>query len=174
MAIDFRTLSLEDALDLAIAIEEEAQQRYDAFARQVGGGRYAGDAADMFRLMAGYEERHRAELAERRRALFGEAPRRMTADALDDVEAPHRGAPRPFMSGRQALEVALSSEEKAREFFDGALRHVTDPAVRALFEELRAEEEQHARTVRQRLERLPPGPDLEPDEADEPGSDPGN
>jgi hypothetical protein len=28
--------------------------------------------------------------------------------------------------------------------------------------------------VKQRLDRLPPGPDLEEDEADAPGSDPGN
>jgi rubrerythrin len=45
--------------------------------------------------------------------------------------------------------------------------------VKALFEELRREEEDHIRLVRQRLEKLPPGPDLEDDEADEPGSDPG-
>ena len=47
--------------------------------------------------------------------------------------------------------------------------------MRALFEELRGEEEQHTpRSCRERLERLPPGPDVEEDEADEPGSDPGN
>jgi rubrerythrin len=174
IAIDYATLSLQDALDLAISIEEEAKERYEDFARQVGGGRYAGDAADMFRTMAGYEERHGAELASRRRELFGNAPRRVTKEALDDVEAPDRGKPRVFMSARQAMEVALSSEEKAREFFDGALRHVRDPAVRTLFEHLRGEEEQHIRMVRQRLDRLPPGPDVEEDEADEPGSDPGN
>jgi rubrerythrin len=174
MRIDFRTLSLQDALDLAIAIEEEAKDRYDEFVRQVGGGRYAGDAADMFRTMAGYEARHREELAQRRRELFGDAPPRVSADALDDVEAPDRGKPRVFMSGRQAMEVALSSEQKAWEFFDGALRDVADPSVRTLFEQLRGEEENHIRMVKQRLERLPPGPDLEDDEADDPGSDPGN
>jgi erythrin-vacuolar iron transport family protein len=78
------------------------------------------------------------------------------------------------MSARQAMEVALSSEEKARDFFDAALRHVQDPGVRKLFEELRGEEERHATMVRERLVRLPPGPDVEEDEADEPGTDPGN
>jgi hypothetical protein len=38
---------------------------------------------------------------------------------------------------------------------------------------LRDEEEQHARLVKSRLEKLPPGPDVEEDEADAPGSDPG-
>jgi rubrerythrin len=173
MTIDFRTLSLQDALDLAISIEEEAKDRYDDFARQVGGGRYDGDAADMFRTMAGFEAKHRAELAARRRDLFGFAPRRVTKEALDDVEAPDRGKPRVFMSARQAMEVALSSEEKAFEFFDGALRHVTDPDVRTLFEELRDEEQRHIGMVKQRLQRLPPGPDLDEEDADAPGSDPG-
>jgi rubrerythrin len=171
-APDVRTLSLQDALDLAIAIEEEAQERYEGFAR-ITGGRYAGDAGDMFRQMAGYEARHRATLAARRRELFGNAPRRFTADDLDDVEAPDRGAPRTFMSGRQALEVALASEEKARDFFAAALREVKDRDVRALFADLRDEEERHAGLVRARLENLPPGPDLEEDEADAPGSDGG-
>jgi rubrerythrin len=127
----------------------------------------------MFRTMAGYEERHRSELATRRRELFGSAPRKITKEQLDDVEAPDRGKPRVFMSARQAMEVALLSEEKAYEFFDGALAHVRDPGVRALFEELRGEEEQHIRLVKQRLEKLPPGPDLEEEDADAPGSDPG-
>lgn len=171
-AIDVRTLSLQDALDLAIAIEEEAQARYEDFAK-ITGGRYAGDAGDMFRQMAGYEARHRANLAARRRELFGNAPRRFTADDLDDVEAPHRGAPRTFMSARQALEVALASEEKAQDFFADAVRHVQDPQVRELFEDLREEERNHVKLVRERLEVLPAGPDLEEDEADAPGSDGG-
>jgi len=170
--IELHSLSLKDALDLAISIEDEAQERYEKFAR-ITGGRYAGDAADMFRQMAGYEAKHGAELATRRRELFGDAPRRITAAELDDVEAPDRGAPRTFMSARQALEVALASEEKAQEFFAAALAQVKDLEVRALFEELRKEEANHVKLVRGRLEKLPSGPDLEEDEADAPGSDPG-
>jgi erythrin-vacuolar iron transport family protein len=172
-AIDFRKLSLQDALDLAILIEEEAKDRYQEFTRIVG-GRYAGDASDMFRMMAEAERKHGADLAARRRDLFGEAPRRVTRDALDDVEAPDRGKPRVFMSAREAMEVALSSEEKAYDFFDGALPSVADPQVRALFEELRGEELRHQALVRERLEQLPPGPDVDEEDADLPGSDPGN
>lgn len=172
MPLDIASLSLTDALDLAILMEEEARERYEEFS-QVVGGRYAGDAADMFRMMAGYEARHQAQLAERRAALFAGAPRRISRDMLYDVEAPDPGKPRVFMSARQALEVALSSEEKAHDFFEEALRHVSDPAVRILFEELRREELRHRDLVRAQLERLPAGPDVEEDEADEPGMDPG-
>jgi rubrerythrin len=91
-----------------------------------------------------------------------------------EVEAPDMGAPRVFMSPRQAMEVALASEQKARAFFVEALTVVTDREVRSLFQELRDEEEQHEQFVRARLARLPSGPDVEEEEADDPGSDPGN
>jgi len=45
--------------------------------------------------------------------------------------------------------------------------------VKDLFLVLRDEEEQHIRLVKSRLARLPPGPSVEEDEADAPGSDPG-
>ena len=171
--VDLEQLSAVDALDLAILIEDEARERYETIAQQVG-GRYAGDAADMFKGMAGNEARHAQELRERRQRLFGDTPARVTRDMIYEVEAPGMGAPRVFMSARQAMEVALASEQKAREFFERALQAVSDPEVRAVLVELREEEEAHEQFVRARLARLPPGPDLEEDEADEAGSDPGN
>ena len=172
MAIDLPRLDLRDALDLAILIEEEAKQRYEEFTRVVG-GRYPGDAADVFRTMALNEAKHRDELTARRRQLFGDTPSRVSLDQLDDVEAPDRGKPRVFMSAREAMQVAIAAEEKARDFFEDAARRVDDVDVRRLFEELRREEVQHRAWLVARSEGLPPGPDLEEDEADEPGSDPG-
>lgn len=165
-------LSMQDALDLAVLMEEEAEERYLVLAQQVG-GRYVGDASDMFRAMAVNEKKHGAQLLERRKRLFGDAPRAVTREMLYQVEAPDMGSVRVFMSARQAMEVALASEQKAREFFERTLKVITDPEVRSLFAELREEEEEHERLVRTRLARLPPGPDVEEDEADEPGSDAG-
>ena len=59
-------LTTQDALDLAILMEEEAHERYLVLAKKVG-GRYAGDAADMFRSIASAEVRHAKLLCERRR-----------------------------------------------------------------------------------------------------------
>lgn len=170
--IDFAKLTLKDALDLAILIEEEAKVRYDEFAKLVG-GRYKGDADEVFRNMAVYEAKHRDELKARRQKLFGNAPVGVSMEALDDVEAPDRGQPRVFMSPRQAMEVALASEEKAYGYFDDALKHVKDAEVRRLFEELRAEEKQHQEYIKKAMATLPPGPDVEEEEADAPGSDAG-
>jgi rubrerythrin len=172
MAIDVGTLGLRDALDLAILMEEEARQRYTEFTRQVG-GRYTGDAADVFRLMAAYEEKHGLQLVARRRSLFQDQPSRMRLDMLDDLEAPDRSVPRVFMSAREAMAVAIASEEKAFQFFDQAVRRVTDPQVKALFIELRGEELEHKRLLEERIQALPVGPDMVEADADQPGSDGG-
>lgn len=172
MPIDFSKLDLRDALDLAILIEEEARERYQEFTKLVG-GRYPGDASDVFARMAENEAKHHAELSARRKELFGRQKVRVSRDDLDDAEAPDRGQPRVFMSAHQAMEVALSSEEKAHDFFAGALRHVKDAKVKKLFTELKAEEQKHKRLLQTRLAKLPKGPDVEEWEADEPGSDAG-
>lgn len=170
--IDFATLDLQDALDLAILVEEEAGERYRELQGLVG-GRYPGDASDVFRTMATAEARHRAQLLERRTRLFADAPRRVDRSWIEEVEAPGLGAPRVFMGPRQAFQVALESEEKAHDFFAEALPHLGDQQVRELFEELKAEEIEHHRRIEKAMATLPPGPDLEEEDADAPGSDPG-
>jgi rubrerythrin len=172
MPLDFAKMDLRDALDLAILVEKEAEERYTDFAKQVG-GRYPGDASDVFKLMASYEKKHGEQLTARRRSLFKDAPARVTLDMLDDAEAPHRGSPRVFMSAHDAMTVALQAEEKAHDFFEAAARGVKDPEVRALFEELRAEEVEHKRLLSERIKGLPKGPDLTEEDADAPGSDAG-
>jgi rubrerythrin len=172
MGLDVSTLDLRDALDLAILMEEEARQRYTEFSRLVG-GRYQGDAADVFRLMAAYEQKHGEQLSARRKSLFQDQPSRVRLDMLDDLEAPDRGEPRVFMSARDAMEVAIGSEEKAFAFFDAALRQVQDPGVRALFTELRAEELEHKQMLAERIKGMPVGPDMLEADADQPGSDGG-
>jgi len=170
--VDFAHLNLRDALDLAILIEEEAQDRYERLSAMVG-GRYAGDAGDVFRFMAKNEALHGAELRERREALFAGEPRSVGREMLDDVEAPDWSKAGVFISARQALEAALESEVKAHTFFSEAEPFILDREVKQLFQELAAEELKHQSLLRGRLQGLPPGPDLDPEMADEPGSDPG-
>ncbi len=158
--LDFATLDLMDALDLAVLIEVEAYERYRMFARQLG-HRFPGDATSVFTLMAESEAKHGEELAKRRQALFGDTPIRVSPDDLFDVEAPDQGAPRFNMSPLQALEVALSSEQKAFDFYNQALPQITDPEINALFIELRDEETEHKRMLRDAIAALPPGADIE-------------
>jgi len=166
VALDFSKLELMDALDLAIMIEVEAWERYKAFVEQIG-HRFSGDAASIFQSMAENEKKHGNQLMKRRKELFGDGPPRVDPSALFDVEAPESGAPRWNMSPLKAFQLALSSERKAQWFYDEALEHVKDPAVRELFSELRDEEIEHVRMVEQAIEELPPGSDEDLEDEDD-------
>ena len=157
--IDFARLSLRDALDLAILIEEEAKERYEEFADQMD-IHHTPEAAKFFRFMSGNEEKHRAQLAARRAERFRDSPSAVKRTMLFDVEAPEYDEARAFMTARAALQAALRSEKKAHAFFVAALPQLTDAEVKALFEELRDEEVEHQELVEKELAKLPPDPTL--------------
>jgi len=160
--IDVARLSLCDALDLAILIEQEAEERYEELASQME-LHHTPDAATFFRFMARNEAKHGAQLAARREHLFGHTPRSVTRAALWDVEAPDYDQARAFMSVRAAMQAALASEAKAFAFFDEALPLVADADTRALFTELRQEEIDHQNLVKAELAKLPPEADVNDD-----------
>ena len=168
--VDYKSLSLMDALDLSILVEEEAQERYEEFAHQMT-VHHTPEAARFFLLMEQNEAKHKVLLTVRRKKLFGSAPRRVTREMLWDIEAPDYDGARAFMTLRQALQVVLAAETKAHDFFDYNLQYITNPGVRTLFEELRSEESEHQEAVRIELARLPEGPDPDPgDYVDEPNA----
>jgi erythrin-vacuolar iron transport family protein len=161
-AVDFSRISLKDALDFAVLVEEEAKERYEEFRDQMELHRTP-EAAEFFGQMAQNEEKHRAELLHRRRELFGDSETSVARSMLWDVEAPEYDQARAFMSPRQAMQVALESEIKAHEFFMGALEHITEGEVRRLFEELRDEEKVHQDLVRKEMAKLPPDSGVDPE-----------
>jgi rubrerythrin len=168
--IDFARLSLMDALDLAILVEDEAQERYEEFATQMDQHRTP-QAAQFFRYMVENEAKHGRELLARRVQRFGDAPRSVTRAMIFDIEAPDYDAARAFMSPRKAMEAALASEVKAHTFFVSALPALKDAEVRALFEELRDEEVDHQELVKVELAKLPPDSGLsDEDFVDEPAA----
>ena len=154
-SLDLSKLSLMGALDLATLIEEEARQRYEMFASQLGraGGGY--DAGSFFASMAENEAKHGNELLAKRIDLFGKTPMKLKLVDLYDVEAPEMGAPRRGMSTVQAFEVGIAAEKKAYDFYDMALPGITDPDVRELFTELRDEETEHVEMLREAMAKLP-------------------
>jgi rubrerythrin len=152
---EYSSLSLCDALDLAILIEEEAKERYEEFTSQME-THHTPEAAQFFRYMAANEDKHRADLVARRNQLFADAERKVTRAMVFDVEAPEYDEARAYMTPREALETAMRSEQKAWTFFNEALPHIGDAEVRKLFEELRAEEVEHQQLVEKELAKLPP------------------
>jgi len=163
--LDLSKLSLMDALDLASLIELEARRRYTEFADALG-SRGPDDAGAVFRSMAVNENKHCEELAERRIALFGDQPARVTRDDILDVEAPDAGEPRWNMSALKAYQVALYSEQKAYAFYDEALEYVTQPDVKTLFEELREEEAEHVQMLVKIIAKLPASAEVELEDED--------
>lgn len=168
--IDFGQLSLRDTLDLAIAIEEEAKERYDDFAGQMDAHRTP-ETAKFFRFMAANEIKHAEKLAAQRNDLFGDEPSSADTSILYDIEAPEFDAARAFMSVRAALDVAMESEVKAYEFYDDALGKITDAEVRELFLQLRDEEARHQELIKQTMAKVPENDDFDPDDfVDEPAA----
>ncbi len=166
--LDLTALDLQDALDLATLVEEEARDRYEELAAQMENQRTK-EAAVFFHEMVENETNHQEHLAARRKSLFGDTPQRVDRSLLWEVEAPAYETVRAFMSRREALLVALDAEIKAHDFFDEALKLPVSEPVRKLFEELRQEEIHHQELVREELEKLPPDPEVTTDDqADEP------
>lgn len=148
--LDFSTFNLQDALDMAVLIEKEAEDRYLLFADQLG-QRYPGDAANFFTMMARNEQRHGVEISERRRLLFGDTPSRVTTNMIEnDIEAPDPGKAIRYMSPRHALEVAMESEIKAYEFYNSILQVIQDATVRELIKSLRDEEVEHQKLLNEK------------------------
>jgi rubrerythrin len=168
--LDLSKLSLMDALDLATLIEVEAYKRYTQFAERLGSSA-EGDAASVFDSMAANENKHGEQIAERRIALFGDQRPRVKITDIFDVEAPDFGAPERGMSPLRAYRVALSSERKAYDFYDQARRHVSQPEVKALFEELRDEEAEHVQMIEAFIAKLPPSAGVDLEYEDDPDSD---
>ncbi len=166
--IDFSRLSLMDAIDLAILIEEEARDRYGELADQLE-VHHTADAARFFHKMVSVEELHRSALAKRRNEQFGDAKQRVTRLMIFDIEAPDYDEVRLAMTPRQALLVAMQSEVKAHDFFHKTISLVSDEQVRLLFAELRDEEIEHQKWIRIEMEKYPvENPDAVLDVSDEP------
>ena len=157
--LEFGTLTVQDAFDVAILIEHAAEERYQEFAGLVGGR----DAADVFLRMALQESRHASKLRDRRVSLFADAPVRLDRSMAWEVEAPEYAKSRALTSAREATEAALESEKRMCEFFDAALPLIQNQDVKDLFTELRDEERDHKEALVERMMGMP-----EPPQGDEP------
>lgn len=163
-------LSLRDALDLAVLIEEEAHDRYVELTQQMEQHR-TDDAARFFRFMARNERKHGLELAERRAELFGSEQSAVSRAMLWDVEAPDLDSARAYMTARQAMYLALDCEKKAHAFFTSAIPQIHDTQVRELFEELCSEEVHHQDLILAEITKLPPDDELRTEDfEDEPNA----
>lgn len=150
-------MPIESAAELyvhAIAIEREAARRYAEFAgRMDGEGNFA--LAALFGMLSTLEERHLTEL--RRRTADLDLPPLSADYSWPDSEAPETTARELVVGGitqRRALQIALQAEKRARAFFEHAARIAGNPGVRALAQEMAAEEAEHVVLIERMLLRM--------------------
>jgi rubrerythrin len=140
----------------AIAIEQEAAERYAEFAERMAD--LGNDAvAELFDRLAGFEAEHLEALRRRTAGVSLPVPPLAEYRWLD-AAAPETAARElvyRLMTPRQALQIALSAERRAQAFFEQVMTTADDPALRALAREMAAEEQEHVRIVERLLGHTP-------------------
>jgi len=139
-----RTLS--ELMAQALAMENEAAQRYAEFADAMETHNNR-EVAKLFRKMAAIEQKHASQIMTEM-GWKGAPP--LPKVAWDDFEAPET-APGDevhyLMQPYHALEIALANEKRAERFFARLVRVATVMSVRKAARELLAEEREHVALV---------------------------
>ena len=148
----------------ALAIEHEAQARYDELAGRMAD--YGNDSvAELFGMLAKFGAKHAFHLA--KKSLGVEIP----LLAPDEYAWFDSGAPVPearafvyrMMTPRLALQIALQAEERSKAFFERVHAESRHADVRKLAAEFARTEMAHVTWVKEALARLPQP--FQPDEA---------
>ena len=152
--MDFSKLKPQDVLDLAIFAEEEAYEQYEylATAMELQGNPEIGA---FFHRMAGREQLHRQQIAERRAALYPDAPANLANRALWGVEAPYEAVAAAGMTRAEAFRLAMAAEKKAEAYYAGAMEQAIPTEVTQLFETLRQSEVEHQRMLELEMAKRP-------------------
>jgi rubrerythrin len=152
LEVDFSKMDGRDALDIAIVIEDEAQLAYEHLAEWVQGDGNT-DAAEFFSRMAVREKRHKTEISERRKELYGDAPTRHDEDAPWEAEVPDYESLGREVSLEEAFNVAMGAETRAHDFYAEAIDYIEDQTVVELFDWLRKAEIEHQRMLTEEMAR---------------------
>ncbi len=152
--------SVRETLLRAIQIEARNAAVYEAFAQLFQG--YDDAVMNIFREMAEEERQHGAELEQRYRERFNDAPP-PGPDPKEVIEAPDLEDAEALifdsMTIEQALEAGLRAEETAREFYRREVTRTADPALQRVYRELGEFEETHVRLLKQKLAEKRRAPD---------------
>ena len=150
--LDFSKLSGSDTLDMAIAIEDEAQIYYEQLAEWVGPDK--AEVADFFSRMAVREKRHKDQIMVQRERLYGDAKKSHADKVSWAVEMPDIYKMPDDVTLEKAFQIAMDAETRAHDFYAGALEYLTDEKTSELFEGLRQAEAEHQRLLEEEMHRF--------------------
>lgn len=148
--------TLDAFMALALAMENEAVERYTDFADAMETHNNP-DVATMFRTMAGYEAKHaEAIMAQMGWTEAPHVPREAVCwPGFESPEAAPADAVHYLMQPWHALQLALAAELRAEKFFGVLADCATSEQVRRAALELQAEEAEHVALVRAWIAKVP-------------------
>ncbi len=164
MKRDFSSLSAQEALHVAIFVEERNSVIYSQFAELFRGfdEREAQEIADVFGDMAEEERQHGTELQERYFERYGSQPCSLTEEDIQDlIEVPQLSDGNIFAIARagatqaprsHALAIALKAEETALRFYHRLAQITDDAELCAFYTELSLFETDHVQDLRRQME----------------------
>ena len=170
MKREFTSLSPQEALHVAVFIEERNAALYHRFAEMFVEFRDVEslEIAGVFWDMAVEEYHHSTKLLELYAERFGNTSCAVTEeDILDMIEVPRLedgdvfgSDPHNANSARErALLVALAAEQGARKFYSGIADQTTDPKLRRLYRELADFETDHVEFLERKVAQTAAGND---------------
>jgi len=148
----FASLSPQEALGIAISIEERNAEVYHRFAEMFAefGDEESLEIASVFWEMAVEERGHHALLERKYWEQFGVPERLYTEDELVElIEVPRLDKGDVFAAGsgpaarQRALQVALQAEVSARQFYGKLAEQTPDSSLRQTYRELAEMEDTH-------------------------------
>jgi rubrerythrin len=168
----FSTLNPQEALHVAIFIEERNAGIYHRFAEMFTEFHDAEslEIASVFWDMAVEEKRHSGILQGKYQERFGNASCAMTEEDLQEMievprleEADVFGADPTTQNGarEKALQVALAAETGAHDFYTKLVEHTEDGPLRRLYTELSIMEDGHVVYLQRMLTTSSMGSDLD-------------
>ncbi len=154
----FSSLTPQEALHVAIFIEERNAHIYENFARMFAEFKDADaqEIAAAFQDMAAEERGHGTVLQERYSERFGNRACTLTDADIDEViEVPQLDDGEMFIIGRistrKALEVALHAEQQARRYYVQLSEQTQDQELHTLYTEFAQFERDHEAFLEQKL-----------------------
>src|SRR5438034_7784748 len=149
----FETLTEQEILALAIALEEEDARIYDDFAE--GLKENYPEQAEKFKELRREEDNHRHRLLELYKQRFGDhVPLIRRQDVRGFVQRRPVWRVRPL--GLKAVQKAAETMEvETKRFYEAAARRATDARVRQLLGDLAEEERRHAHTAEEIADTKP-------------------
>lgn len=151
-----RLETVADMLAFVLAVENEASERYAEMAEAMDAHNNT-KVAKLFRRMSEIEDLH-AESIEQQAAKLGITELPALSYRWSAPEGPESGDFADLhylMTPREALLIARHNEEKAAAYFAELVNRSTDPEMKAMAEEMAAEEREHVEWVDNWLEDFP-------------------